>query len=137
MTGEANTATSRSVSTDSYSRSASSWRRSGSLASAHGATSTRYRLASRTNSSRAATAAVRSNASIDVSKRFARSPAASRSRPGSPRGSGTTPSKDDSTIARTRLARLPRPFASSELYRASIDSHEKFPSCPNWTSRRK
>ena len=40
-------------------------------------------------------------------------------------------------MARIRLARFPSPFASSELYRADIDSQEKLPSCPKGTSRRK
>ena len=38
-------------------------------------------------------------------------------------------------MARTRLARLPNPLANSALYRAARDSKEKFPSCPNCTSR--
>ena len=40
-------------------------------------------------------------------------------------------------MASTRLARLPRPFARSALYRSRIDSHEKLPSWPNWISRMK
>ncbi len=42
--------------------------------------------------------------------------------------SGTTPSKYLLSIAITREARLPKPLASSEWYRADRSSHENEPS---------
>jgi len=52
-------------------------------------------------------------------------------------GSGSAPSRYFPTIAVDRDARLPRPFANSEVYRADMSSQEKEPSWPKLMARMK
>ena len=140
MTGEIDTARIRSVSADAY-RIA------------------RHLVAPRRRPSRASTAPSRRGTRSRGSRcpRSPRAPAESPTaircrrtapdRVGGHRGqvglgpdhaaSGTTPSKDVASIASTRLARFPSPFARSALWRSVIDSQEKLPSWPNVISRMK
>src|SRR5579884_2531444 len=50
-------------------------------------------------------------------------------------GYGTSPRKYREIMVNVRLARFPKSFARSELYRCTSESNENDPSCPKTTSR--
>ena len=100
----------------------------GSFASFHGSFSTRYWFARATMSQTAPRAGWRLHGEhvlVVATRPRRRSPRAGPPRPRRRRARGRRRRSSSASIASTRLARFPRPFARSALWRSTIDSHEK------------